>query len=415
MLKRTLAFITAVLLISGCAASSQESSSQAASDASSIEEQQYTPVYTYQNPDPDMVMISSPEGDITYRDYRLYLDVGEQMSRYTARQNLAVCHVLERDLKEMGIEIDESRFQEMADQQLMSMLLYSPSISQDMKDIAEATGMTDDEVNSAMKLSSRAQYLISLLDEEYRRIAAEEYVEPAEDKNAVEGETEEEAAQRREYEKQSAIYEAATQKLAEYSEDYNTRLSFDKDGVLATLDGEDIPLTDEAKLFIDYSAAASRLDAISFIQAGELSLREINRRGADFDTDAVMTAFQQEVSAMRQNEDYLKQLASFCEPFGATTDDYFKALERPILLQNAGDRLYEIVMNEYEELTAEQQDSSESSEPASSEASSQASSESSSEEQPSADNSIAASADEHYVNLMTELVAKSKIENLMGK
>lgn len=110
---------------------------------------------------------------------------------------------------------------------------------------------------------------------------------------------------------------------------------------------------------------------------------------------------------MRQNEDYLKQLTLFCEPFGATTDDYFKALERPILLQNAGDRLYEIVMNEYEELAAKQQDSPESSEPASSEPSS--------EEQPSADNNIAASADEHYVNLMTELVAKSKIENLMGK
>ncbi len=395
MLKKIVALLLAAVLAAGCSAapaqpaSSTESSSSSEASAPAVEKEEYVPEYKYQNPDPDMVMITSPDGDITYKDYRLYLDVGEAMSRYNARQTLSICYLLERDLKEMGVDVNEEEYNKFADEQLMSTLLYSPSISEDIKTIADAVGMTEQQANEAMKLSSRAQYLVNLLGDEFQRRAEAEYVAPTEDKNAVEGETEEQAAERREQEKVTAVYEKAMADMNEYSVQYDTRLDFSKDGILATLDGNDIPLTDEYSRFIDYSGMAARVDAISFIQAGELSIRALEGRESKLDTEAIMADFANQVKMMRASEEYLKQLSGFCEPFGATCDDYFKALERPILLQSAGDLLYADLMQEYETLTANSTDS--------------------------AEGEIAASADEHYVNFISEMVNASKVVNITGK
>lgn len=393
MIKRFTALLLTALLAAGCAASPAEtvssdaesSSSEAASSA--LEEEEYIPEYKYHDPDPDMVMITSPDGDITYRDYRLYLDVGEAMSRYNARQTLSICYLLERDLKDMGVEISEEDYKQYADEQLAATLLYSPSISEDIKTIAEAAEMTEQQANDAMKLSYRAQYLVNLLGDEFQRRAEAEYVAPETDENAVEGETAEEAAERREQEKTTAIYEKAMADMNEYSVSYDTRLDFSKEGILATLDGEDIPLTEEYERFIDYSAMAARVDAISFIQAGELSIRALEGREAELDTESILADLANQVRIMRASDEYLAQLSGFCEPFGATCDDYFKALERPILLQSAGDLLYADLMKEYETLSADN----------------------------TAEGEIAATADEHYVNFITEKVNASKVVNISGK
>ena len=393
MLKKTIALLLSVLIIAGCSsapAAVESSSSSEAAPASSSEitapEAEYTPEYKYKNPDPDMVMITAPDGDVTYKDYRLYLDVAEAMSRYSARQNIAVCYLLERDLKEMGVEINEEEYNKLADEQLMSTLLYSPSLAEDIKTIAEATGMTEKQANEAMKFSSRTQYLVTLLGDEFQRLAAEKYVAPTEDTNAVEGETEEEAAARREAEKLSAIYDMAMADLNEYSAKYDARLDFSNDKVLATFDGTDIPLTEEYTRFVDYIGMAARVDAISFIQAGELSIRALEGRQAKLDTDAIMADFAQQVAAMRSSAPYMEQLQTFCEPFGATCDDYFEALKRPIILQSAGDLLYADLVQEFEKLAAEGK----------------------------ADD-LGATADEYYVNTITELVAKSEVVNISGK
>ena len=392
MLKKTIALLIGVLLIAGCssAPAAQSSSSSEAAPASSSEvaapEAEYVPEYKYKNPDPDMVMITAPDGDVTYKDYRLYLDVAEAMSRYSARQNIAVCYLLERDLKEMGVEINEEEYNKLADEQLMSTLLYSPSLAEDIKTIAEATGMTEKQANEAMKFSSRTQYLVSLLGDEFQRLAAEKYVAPTEDKNAVEGETAEEAAARREAEKLSAIYDMAMADLNEYSAKYDAQLDFSNDKVLASLNGTDIPLTEEYTRFVDYSGVAARVDAISFIQAGELSMRALEGREAKLDTDAIMADYEQQVAAMRASAPYMEQLKKFCEPFGATCDDYFDALKRPIILQSAGDLLYADLVQEFEKLAAEGK----------------------------ADD-LGETADEYYVNTITELVAKSEIANISGK
>lgn len=393
MFKKIIAMLLGALIIAGCAAGQGSSSETGSSSevASSAVEEEYTPEYKYENPDPDMVMITAPDGDITYKEHRLYIDVTEEMSRYSARQTLSVCYLLERDLKEMGIEINEEEYNKYADEQLMTSLLYSPSLADDIKTIADATGMTEEQANEAMKTSSRAQYLVTLLGDEYQRRAEEEYVAPEEDANAVEGETEEEAAARREQEKITAIYEKAMADMNEYSTKYDTRLDFSRDDILATLDGEDIPLTEEYTRFIDYSGMAARADAISFIQAGEISLRALESRGTELDTESLLADFANQVKTMRSSEVYMQQLAGFCEPHGATCDDYFKSLERAIILQGAGDKLYADLIAEYESLSAESDGA----------------------ESESLD--LATSADEYYVNYITELVNKSEIVNITGK
>lgn len=70
---------------SGSAASPAVSA--ASEEAGGIPAEPHVPVYTYENPDPDMVLVQSEDGDITYKDYRLYLDVNEELARYSARQS----------------------------------------------------------------------------------------------------------------------------------------------------------------------------------------------------------------------------------------------------------------------------------------------------------------------------------------
>lgn len=413
MIKKFLALILAVSMITACGAASSQGSS-------SSSEQEHIPSYTYVNPDPDMVMITAPGGNITYDKYRLYLDISEQTARYTARQTMAVGAALEHDFKGMGIEIDEDEYSSIAEQQLAMSLLYSPSISEELERLATATGMTEEDAKSAMMQSFRTQYLVQLLSEHFSEEAAKEYVEPEEapagSSEAPEkapassktpeaapasgseapeaapadsSETPEEAAARKEQAKQQAIYEAASQKMAEYSEKYETRLTFDNEGSLVTLDGSDIAYTDEAKRYMDYSAAAARFDAVSAILSGELVMRELERRGTALDTANFDASLKQYEASMRADQTYMGHMEKFCAVYGATIDDYIKSLSAAMLLEEAGMQYYNDIISEYEGLTADSGAAPQE--------------------------GLAASADEHYVSSITALTKDAEIVNFMGK
>ncbi len=60
---------------------------------------------------------------------RLYLDVNEELARYSARQSLALAEAVERDLrKNFGIEVNEEEFEQMAAQETAMAYLYSPAV-----------------------------------------------------------------------------------------------------------------------------------------------------------------------------------------------------------------------------------------------------------------------------------------------
>ncbi|WMJ82990.1 hypothetical protein ACS3UN_00810 [Oscillospiraceae bacterium LTW-04] len=365
MKTRLIALLLCVSLVAGCGAASSQG------DAGSSSQTEYVPSYTYVNPNPDMVMITSPGGDITYENYRLYLDVNEQFGRFYSRQEMASCAVLESDLKEMGIEINEDDYKNMAAQQVYSMMMYSPSYAENLQQIIDITGMTQEEVSNAMLLPYRSQYLVGLLGDHYQKLAEEELDKEAtasqssEAESASESETSsgnseesevqspEDAAAQAEAERQQAIYEKGTQMMQDYFADYDTRLSFDDDAILATIDGKAVPYTDEIKHYLEYTATASRIDAVAFIQAGELVLRELERRNTELDRTNFETTLNAYTDQIRADETIMKQLEKICASYEATVDDYFKVLERPLWLQEVGDRYYIAMADEYNALTVD--------------------------------------------------------------
>ncbi|KAF5039139.1 hypothetical protein DSECCO2_547040 [anaerobic digester metagenome] len=172
--------------------------------------------------------------------------------------------------------------------------------------------------------------------------------------------------------------------MQEYSADYETRLSFDDDSVLVTIDGQAVPYTDEINGFLDYAAIANRIDAAAFIQAGELALRELERRNTAFDRTNFEATLKDYINNIRADEESMKQLEKLCGLYGATTDDYFKVLERPLWLQEVGDLYYIAMTDEFNALTAD------------------------SGEKPD-------SADSYYVQELAKLLEGSEIVNVTGK
>ncbi len=353
--KKSLALFTALALLAGCSGSPASSGAPSSSqEAGGVAAEPYVPVYTYENPDPDMVLVSAPSGDVTYRDYRLYLDVTEELARYSARQQLALSAAVRQDLSEtFGIEVDEEAFRQAAAQEIAMAYFYSPSVFENLGMIGEVTGLTDDEMNDAIIESYRAQYLINQLGTHFQQEAEKEF--PAAelpdtiDSGAEDGKAETEAEQ----ERQQKIYEAAAQQMQEYSLEYEERLEFDPAGgeTLGTFDGEPIALTEEGSRFVDYMAAASRIEAACFIQEGELLLRALEARDSGIDS----APFSESLELYRQqilgDELLYDELSRICGLFGATVDDYLLALERPLWLQYTGDLYYQALYEEYTALT----------------------------------------------------------------
>ena len=387
MKKRLIALVLCLSLAAGCgAASSQGDTGTSQTD--------YVPSYTYVNPDPDMVLITSPGGDITYENYRLYLDVNEQMNRMVSRQDMGVCAALEKDFADMGIEISEEDFKAVASQQLFSAMMYAPSFAESLQQISDETGMTQEQVTETMMLSFRPQYLIQLLGDHYQKLASEELDKedaasepaPAASSEAASGddassEPSEEAEQAA---REQAVYDRAMAMLQEYSADYETRLSFDDNSVLVTLDGEPVPYTEAVSRYLDYAGIANRIDAAAFIQTGQLALRELERPNTAFDRTNFEATLTEYVAGIRADEKTMQQLEKVCGSFGATVDDYFKVLERPLWLQEIGDRYYLAMTEDYNALTAD------------------------SGEKPD-------SADSYYVQELAKLLEDSEIVNVTGK
>lgn len=411
-MKKYAALLLALCLLAGCGAASS-----APADPASSAPAEYQPTYTYQNPDPDMVMISAPGGDITFADYRLYLDVGEDISRYSARQTLAHAYLFEQDLKAMGIEIDEEECRTQSEQQLSLLALSSPSVLADMEAIAAHMGIADDELWQTMLMSYRTEYLAGLIQNHYYELAEAKYpapeapaesseppaqpdatpedpgeepvessdapAEPGEEPAAPDEPTPEELAEQQRLEN---VYNELNALLTEYTDTLDARVSYDDESVLLTLDGAAVPYTDEMRRFLDYAAIAGRNDAVSFIQAGELALRELERLEVSLAEDEAAFADNraQYIEQMRADTLSVELITAFCAKYGATFDDYVKALERPQWLQTAGDRFYLTAIDAYNALPADAPDRPES-------------------------------ADQHYVNEMDRLLEGSEIVNITGK
>ncbi len=348
---KPLALITAISLLAGCAGGG--ASSSASDEAGGTAAEPYVPVYTYQNPDPDMVLISAPGGDITYENYRLYLDVTEGVARYSARQNLGLTAAVRYDLEEnFGVEVDEEAFQQMASQEMLMAYYYSPTIFQNLPMVGEVSGLTEEQMSGALTETYRPQYLVNLLGNHFQQELEKDFPAAELPESASSGAEDGEAEVTAEQERQQKIFEAASQKMSEYSKEYDARLSLESDSetLLGTFDEIELPLTDSGREYIEYAAASSRVEAASFLQEGELALRALEARGEAIDSGDFAQTLESYRQAILEQELLVKELTRICDEHGATLDDYLKSLERPLWLQHTADLYYYTLNEEYNAL-----------------------------------------------------------------
>jgi hypothetical protein len=352
MNRKLLCLLAAAALMAGCAVDAK----------SSLQEAMPPPAYTYVNPDPDMVLIAAPGGDVTYADYRLYMDVNEEIGRYTARQGIGIAEILQRDLAGMGVAVDEGAFAQMASENVMMMSLYTPSMAEDLDKVAQASGLSQNALEAALLLDHRLEYLSGLLTNHFYALAAEKYP-PAESGQDPQPDAESESPpadapdpdDEAEQARQQAIGTEVAAMIEQYSQQLNERHSLEDEGVLIAVDGQDIPYSQRHLDYIEYVAASSRVDAAAFVQAGELVLRELTQREVEIARQEFEMTLRQYVEAIREDELFMEHLTRICAKFGATPYDYFKALRHPLWLQYTADVYYNLMAQEYEALPEEAQ------------------------------------------------------------
>lgn len=241
----------------------------------------------------------------------------------------------------------------MAAQEIAMAQFYSPAVFENMPLIKEISGLSEDQMADALTLSFRPQYLINLLGTHFQQEIEKDFP-PAElpdtiDSGAEDGKAETTAEQ----ERQQKIFGAASQKMSEYSQEYDSRLVLEseKEDVVGTFDGEELPLTAEGRDFIEYMAASSRAEAAAFIQEGEMILRALEAREGELDRAGFETTLEQYRQQIIGQELLYNELTRVCGKFGATVDDYLLLLERPLWLQYAGDLYFNTLYEEYNGLS----------------------------------------------------------------
>ena len=227
MFKKITALLLCMALIAGCS-SAPSKPADPSQTAPGVSDPAVEGNYTYVNPDPDMVLIKSEGGDVTYKDYRFYLDITELFSRYTSLQQLAICHTIEKDLAQMGVAIDEQAYADIAENQLKALYDYYSTFKPDLEKIAELVGMTNEQAEEVVKNSFRMDFLVATLGDHYQKLALEEMGEfdPAavEYKEGEELSREEFEAQKK-MEHEQEVYMRAMEMLDQYSSKYGERIT----------------------------------------------------------------------------------------------------------------------------------------------------------------------------------------------
>lgn len=347
----TLAALLAVLLIAGCGTSSAPAESSAASGTEN------PPSYTYKNPDPDAVLLYTPDGEITYESFRLALDVGDEMNRQGARSDLALAAVVAHDKELLGITIDEEAYAEIAAQEIVYMGMTDPNFGTTMDAVTAMTGFDLDRLTTLIGMTSRMGYLGECISVVFLADAEKDLPAPdtAASQPAAESEASSEpdtAAVEAEQARQQKILEAAQARLMEYQKMVDEKMDFSDDSVLVTYGDEKIPYGENDKDYIEMMVALSKVQLLETIKMGEAVKADLAKRVETPDTTKFEEGYQQYLE-IRSNPSFVERLTPICDKFGATIDDYLAALKGVIWYEYAAEQHYNAVVADYEKLPAD--------------------------------------------------------------
>lgn len=287
--------------------------------------------YTDQNP--DMVFATLKSGDIPYEGYRLLIDVNELADRQMARRELALSAALTKDLDELDVFIDELSFRIDASSDIMQNYLTGDT-EEFLQQVAQASGLTQEQIFSAMLEIYRPQYLMSLMLDFRREQALNSLSEDTAD---MEGEAS----------------KLAAEVLGAYYESIDSRFEFDDDTLLVVLDGEPVELGDNHREFIDYVAAVYRMELLTRLQVGEAMRRELDAKGKAIDMDEFNNNCELQINAALEDAAHMSDIDGYLAAFGATREQYFESYRKLLLGEFAGAGFADMIAEEYSLLASD--------------------------------------------------------------
>lgn len=278
------------------------------------------PKTSYSDPAPEMVMAKTDSTEVSYKGYRLYLDVLEKFAELTARENLAFVEMISKDLTEAGKEYDKAGFDEQINP-MIDQMMANPMMEPIISKVLAATGMTREQYREAAKMDYLPQDLYDQMMSHLNDTLAE-----GQDFMTVSG---------------------------AYQDKFVERADFTNDKLLVKLDGKDIPLTPEHTQYMQYTGAMARAAAIDDIATKHLTLEDAKTKGLNVAQDGFAKYQEETIAHLKEDEIYNLLLPKALEKLGITEEAYYKEIEAYFWLNYAGEGFGDLMQQEYDKLPAE--------------------------------------------------------------
>ncbi len=268
------------------------------------------------------IMANVDGTDVPFGAYQTYIDLTDEMARLIAHDNLGYSEMIMKDLNEWESGIDFSSFNETLEQiggATLDELMVSEALKPTIDLVVETSGMTVEEYRAAALLDYMPQVLTDYVNEYF-------FYESGEDAEA---------------------YMTAVE---EYSANFEERTDVTNPELLATIDGVEIPMTEEYKNYLDYTGLMARANAIHTISLNKVAYDRLVENGLVIDEAGLQLHKDEVYAVFEADQIYTMLLPRALANLGITEEEYNASLDAYLELSYASTFMDAELTKEYEAL-----------------------------------------------------------------
>lgn len=306
MKNKIIAFLLTTVMLAGCTANNSSPSNNAKRS--------------------EEIMASVEDTKVPYGDFLGYIDITEELAKLIARENMAYCEMLKKDLAATENGFDAETFQksmeEMVGEELDYILGYE-DMQHTIKTVSDKAGLTPEQYREAALLDYAPTMLSEMMNEQI-------YFTSGEDAEAY--------------------FEA----MEKYTTAFDNRTDFSDSNILVKLDEEAIPMSDTYKNYLTYSGLMARANAIHTISLNKVVYDKLVAEGMKMPEEGFEEHKAEVMQLFAADEVYQLLLPKALTALGMSQEDYLKALDPYLYLSFATETIDNTLNAMYDKLPAEQ-------------------------------------------------------------
>ena len=312
MKNKFLAILLATALMVGCAGNTDTPTPSTS-----------TPNTNVPSENQQSVVMATVDGtDVLFGDFADYINITEEMARLIAQENMAFCEMIRMDLQNTEQGFDQEAFVANVEGTAgveLDQIMAIEEMANTIDLVCTTAGITKEQYHQAAMLDYTPTLLTDMMNQHI-------YMSSNEDP------------------------ELFMKSMEEYSAGFTTRTDFTDSSVLAKIDGEDFPITDEYRMYFDYSGLMARSNAIHTISLNKALYDSLVEKGMEVSEEGFAEHKEQVMAMFAQDEVYQILMPKALESLGMTEEDYNAALD-PYLALSYGSSFMDIAIRaEYETL-----------------------------------------------------------------